>query len=241
MSRRAAALAAVLALWAAAGTARAQCAGRVVIVPFDYLASDAQGAREAEQRVRDAAARWLGACVEAREATVKRLQRLGPFLSACPDDACRASRASALEAATVVEGIALGVGGRPSLALSLWGRDGKGVRASAPLEGGAQEIDALFERWSRRERGAGPWPYVSIGAAAGAVAVGAFFGARVWQEQQAVSGGTACAGLAGQALSGCLDARFAEGRRDALAANVLFGAGGVLAAGGAVWLVWEWR
>jgi len=241
MSRWGTALAAALALWAVEGTARGECAGRVAIVPFDYLASEAQVAREAEQRVRDAAARRLGACVESREATVKRLQRLGPFLSACPDDACRASRASALEAASVVEGIALGVGGRPSLALSLWGRDGKAVRASVPLEGGEKELDALFERWARRERGAGPWPYVSIGAAAGAVAVGAFFGAKVRQEQQAVSDGTACAGMTSQALSGCLDARLADGRRDALAANALFGAGAALAAGGTIWLVWEWR
>jgi len=241
MSGRAAALAAALALWAVAGTARAECAGRVVIVPFDYLASEAKLAREAEQLVRDAAARRLGACVEAREATVKRLQRLGAFLSSCPDDACRAGRASALEAAAVVEGIALGVGGRPSVALSLWGRDGKGVRASVPLEGGAAELDALFEKWARQDRGAGPWPMVSLGAAAGAVVAGAFFGARVRQEQQAVGDGTACAGMSGPALSGCLDARFAAGRRDALAANVLFGAGAALAAGGTIWLVWEWR
>jgi thioredoxin reductase (NADPH) len=48
-------------------------------------------------------------------------------------------------------------------------------------------------------------------------------------------------GISGQALAGCLDQRFAEGRRDALAANVLWGAGAALAACGTVWLVWEWR
>jgi hypothetical protein len=235
------ALAAVLALWAAGGAARAECVGRAVIVPFEYVAADAKVAHEAEQRVREAAARQMGACVEGREATVKRLQRLGPFLSACPDDACRANRAAALEAGTVVEGVALGMGGRPSLALSVWGRDGKAVHASVPLGGAEPELDALFDQWARRERGGGPWPFVSLGAAAGAVAVGAFFGARVRHEQQAVSDGTACAGTSGQELSGCLGARLAQGRRDAVTANVLWGAGAALAAGGTVWLVWEWR
>ncbi|HVE87567.1 MAG TPA: hypothetical protein VND93_32140 [Myxococcales bacterium] len=232
------------ALGAALSTeARAECAvGRVVIVPFDYLAAEAPVAREAEQRVREVAQRRMGGCVEARAATVQRLERLGPSLAACPDDACRAARAQALEAETVVEGIAVGFGGRPSVALSVWGRDGRAERRSVELGGPGvgKELDELFGKWVRRNRTSSPWPYVVLGAAAGAAAAGTAFGVMMQRNQQALSNGTACAGN-GNALASCLEQRLAEGRRQAVTANALWGAGAALAAAGTVWLVWEWQ
>ncbi len=248
MTPRASALTLIAALWAApplAASARAECAaGRTAIVPFEYLAAEAEVAREAEQRVREAARRRLGDCVESRDATARRLERLGPTLASCQDDACRAARAAALEAGAVVEGVALGVGGRPALALTLWGRDGRATRQSLPLEESPErvgrELDDLFARWSRQSRPRGPGPYLVLGTAAGAAAAGAVLGVLVRQNQQALTSGTACGGSGG-ALAACLEERFTRGRPQALAANVLFGAGAALAAAGTVWLVWEWQ
>ena len=245
MTPRASALTLIAALWAAPpleASARAECgAGRTAIVPFEYLAAEARVAREAEQRVREAARRRLGDCVESREATARRLERLGPTLASCQDDACRAARAAALEAGTVVEGVALGVGGRPALALTLWGRDGRATRRALPLEEPPEkvgrELDDLFARWSRQARPRGPGPYLVLGTAA---AAGAVLGVMVRQNQQALTSGTACGG-SGDPLAACLEARFTQGRQQALAANVLFGAGAALAAAGTVWLVWEWQ
>jgi hypothetical protein len=211
----------------------------MVIVPFEYLAAEAPVAREGEQRVREAARRQ-GACVEARDATVRRLERVGPFLAACPDDACRAARAAALEADWVLEGIALGTGGRPALALSLWGRDGRASRRLVALDGGQSELDGLFSGPVRSGSALRPWPYVVLGTAVGALAAGAVFGVRMQQHQRAIGEGTACSG-SGAALASCLDQRLAEGRQEAVTANVLFGAGAALAASGTIWLVWEWR
>jgi len=248
MSPRARSLVLLAALWAApplSAGARAECAsGRMAIVPFDYLAVEAPVARDAEQRVREAARRRLSGCVEARPATVRRLERLGPSLAACQDDACRAARASALEAQSVLEGIALGMGGGTALALSLWGRDGKAVRQLVALDGPPErvgrELDDLLGRWLRGARGPNLGPYLVLGAAASAVAAGAVFGALMQQNQQAIAGGTACGGFSDD-LAACLERRMALGRQQALAANALFGAGAALAVSGTVWLVWEWQ
>ncbi|HZN95224.1 MAG TPA: hypothetical protein VFB81_21080 [Myxococcales bacterium] len=248
MSRRARSFVLLAALWAApplSPGARAECAsGRMAIVPFEYLAAEARAARDAEQRVRDAAQRRLGGCVEARGATVRRLERLGPSLAACQDDACRAARASALEAQSVLEGIALGMGGGPALALSLWGRDGKATRQLVPLDGSPQrvgrELDDLLGRWLRNARGPNLGPYLVLGAAASALVAGAVFGALMQQTQQAIAGGTACGGVSDD-LAACLERRMALGRQQAITANVLFGAGAALAVPGTIWLVWEWQ
>lgn len=231
--------------WARPAAAACPQAQRVVVVPFEWLAIEPEAAREAESLVRAAALQRLGDCLEPRKATVERMRSTGAFLSSCTDDACRARRAATLQAGWVMEGIALGVGGRRTVSLWLWGPDGRMVKRVAPLPEGDQRekvAELVNGLWSvhSSHRPVRVVPLVVLGAAAAAGAGAVAMGLSAKAKEEALSRGMDGCPATGDEARSCLAAQIQEGRQAAMMSNVLSGVAGVLGAAGVVSLVWEW-
>ncbi|OJH36308.1 hypothetical protein [Cystobacter ferrugineus] len=244
----------LLALALALSLAQTPCRGeRVVLVPFQPVALSTAEARRAEDLVRRTVEALPGACLESRADTVARMRARGGRLSGCSDAACRGAQVLALGAERLVRGVALGVGGTRSVALTLVDREGHESHATLELSpseavSGQDETrarEALTSLWTARtgrrvdERPARVLPTVLVSAGGVALAVGVGFGLAARQSQKTLSTGSANCGGEGQAFRECFTARLREGRSRATTANVLLGAGALLGAGGTVLFIWE--
>lgn len=238
---------AALALLAIASAPVPSCAGeRVIVMPFEPLATTPAEAREVEEKARAVIAA-TGRCVEERAHTIARL-RARPPLPPCAEDACHAAQASAMGGQWLVNGVVLGVGGARSLSIVVAGK--RVARKTMRVEGanlsaivhelfsdGEKSFAAVDVRQSaERAR----WPAFAVaGAGAASVLAGALFGAASARASSELSSGaTGCAGV-GEAYRDCFDAKIRTGRSHATMANVLLGAGAALGVGAAVMFVWE--
>ncbi|HYO53345.1 hypothetical protein [Archangium sp.] len=233
----------------------APCRGdeRVVLVPFQPVALSTAEARQLEDAVRRAAETTSGLCLEPRADTVAKVRAQGGRLAGCVDAACRGAQALALGADRLVRGVALGVGGGHSVALTLVGRDGLESHTLVQLSGeglppGLEEArarEAFQELWAARlstravERPSRVWPTVLLAAGGVALAAGVGFGLAARRSEASLSTGNAGCGGEGEAFRSCFEGRLQEGRRQARTANVLMGAGALLGVGGVVFFVWE--
>jgi hypothetical protein len=232
----------------------APCRGeRVVLVPFQPVALSSAEARQLEDTVRRAAETTPGLCLEPRASTVATVRARGGRLPACMDAACRGAQVTALDADRLLRGVALGVGGGQSVALTLVDREGQESHTLVQLSGeglppGLEEArtrEAFGALWaehtaSRRvERPSKAWPTVLLAAGGVALAAGVGFGLAARRAETSLSGGTAGCTGEGEAFRSCFAGRLRDGQRQARTANVLMGAGAVLGAGGAVFFVWE--
>jgi hypothetical protein len=239
------------------------CEGeRMVLVPFQPVALSSAEARQVEETVRRAVRATPGVCLETRADTVTKVRAQGGRLPTCGDAACRGAQVAALGADWLVRGVALGVGGGHSVALTLVDREGRESNTVVRLSGeglppgsdAARVREALTPLWatrpsSRKTKGAETpgverrrgtaWPTVLLAAGGAAIAAGVGFGLAARRSEASLSEGTAGCSGEGEDFRSCFAGRLEEGRRQARTANVLLGAGAVLGAGGAVFLVWE--
>lgn len=233
---------------------------RMVVAPLEPLALTPADARGVEDELRRQLQR-RGYCVESRAATLEKLRRYeDQRLPPCADETCAVGQAVAMGGRWLLTGVVLGVGGKRTASLVLApDRLGAVRRALAPLEVGregvalGEAIDALFGRAvvasaanvpptevRRSSARRGRWPvYVAAGAGAASLLAGALFGAASDRTARALSEGRSGCGGTGDAYRACFEQKLGEGRSQSLAANVLFGAGAVLAAGAGVMLVVE--
>lgn len=214
---------------------------RVVVTPFQPLATTPAVAREVEEQVRALLAARPGLCVERRQDTIARLAVFeGHRLPPCADARCFATQLGTLEADELLGGVVVGVGARRNVDL-ISGNATRTARLTTLAESREQLAGALslLLRWeapSVKERRR--WPAVAAAVAGVASAgVGVALGVESRRLEQALSaGGGGCAG--GPGFPSCFDAQLRTGRDEATAANVLFGVAGVLAAGAVVlWVV----
>jgi hypothetical protein len=226
---------------------------RVVLVPFPPVALSTAEARQVEDAVRRAAEGTSGLCLERRADTVAKVRAQGGRLPGCGDAACRGAQAVALGADRLLRGVALGVGGGRSVALTLVDRGGLESHTLVQLSGeglppGLEEArvrEAFQAWWAARpkqravERPGRVWPTVLLAAGGVALAAGVGFGLAARRSEAGLSTGNAGCGGEGEAFRSCFQGRLQEGQRQARAANVLMGAGALLGAGGTVFLVWE--
>lgn len=227
---------------------------RWVLLPFQPVAMTTAEARQVEDAVRRAAEHTSGVCLEPREDTVAKVRARGGRLPGCVDAACRGAQAQALGAQRLVRGVALGVGGGRSVALTLVDREGLESHAAVVLSGeglppGQEEArarEAFQELWKTHLSPAGAvkrpgsaWPTVLLAAGGVALAAGVGFGLAARNTEAVLSQGNAGCSGEGEAFRSCITGRLREGQRQARTANVLMGAGALLGAGGAVFFVWE--
>ncbi|MHB8879810.1 MAG: hypothetical protein ACYC8T_39480 [Myxococcaceae bacterium] len=253
-------LALLAALALAAELEPSGCAGdRLVVAPFEPLALGPAEARAAESEVREKLARMSGLCLEPRAQTVQKLlHRDGQLPQPCADRACSIAQAVQLEARWLLTGTVVGVGGRRSLSLTLApGVDDPVRRATVTLSGkddaalrvvleGLFHPETLPSSAVAAEPGAAPvrsrarWPGFAVGGAGiASAAAGLLMGAVSQQTAQGISQGrTGCPG-GGTGYAECFDGKVRQGREQALAANLLLGAGAVLGAGAGVMIVFE--
>lgn len=243
--------AASLLLWLAQGAVPCDANTRVVLVPFERVALPSAEARALEDATRRAVAALPDACLESRDDTVARLRASGASLSACGNAECRSAQVGALGARRMVRGVALGVGGRRSVALTVTDARGPETRAhfeapaTTPGETESRAKQALQEVWSplgtarAAPRGSRLLPKVLLGTGGVALAVGVGFGlaARSTESKVSKSGGE-CA-TAGEDFTDCFASRLDHGRRQARTSNVLLGLGALLGVSGALSFVWE--
>ncbi|WP_309888036.1 hypothetical protein [Archangium sp.] len=230
------------------------CKGeQVVLVPFQPVALSSAEARQLEDSVRRTLEAMPGLCLEPRASTVAKVRAQGGRLPPCVDAACRGAQVTALEANRLVRGVALGVGGGHSVALTLVDREGQESHAVTQLSGeglplGLDELrtrEALGTLWAARpaspqvERSGKAWPTVLLAAGGVALAAGVGFGLAARRTQTGLSTGAGGCTGEGEAFRSCFAGRLQQGRQQSRAANVLMGAGAVLGAGGGLLLVWE--
>ncbi|PTL84476.1 hypothetical protein [Vitiosangium sp. GDMCC 1.1324] len=230
------------------------CKGeRVVLVPFQPVALSTTEARELEDAVRRVAESTSGMCLEPRAETVTKVRAQGGRLVGCVDAACRGAQVLALGVDRVVRGVALGVGGGRSVALTLVDRAGLESHTLVQLSGeglpsGLEEArarEAFSTLWSSRlsshkvERPSRALPTVMLAAGGVALAAGVGFGLAARRSETRLAGGTAGCTGEGEAFRSCFEGRIQEGRKQARTANVLMGAGALLGLGGAVFFIWE--
>ncbi|HEX8822716.1 MAG TPA: hypothetical protein VF794_22505 [Archangium sp.] len=223
----------------------APCTGeRVVLVPFQPVALSSAEARQLEDTVRRTLEATPGLCLEPRASTVAKVRALGGRLPTCVDAGCRGAQVKALDADRLVRGVALGVGGGHSVALTVVDREGQESRTTAQLSGEGLP-PGLEKMWAPRpppqlvERPRKAWPTVLLAAGGVALAAGVGFGLVARRSETSLSTGNAGCSGEGEAFRSCFAGRLQQGRQQSRAANVLMGAGAVLGAGGALFLVWE--
>lgn len=212
---------------------------RVVVTPFEPLATSPAAARAIEEKVRDDLALRPGLCVEERKRTIEKLAKFERHrLPPCGEPACVAAQLGALEGDELISGVVVGVGARMNVDLvrSTAARSAHTTATEAEL---AAAVGVLYQ-WDATQR-AGPSRWPSIVAASAAVAsagAGLALGLESRRHEQVLSSGmTGCAG-GGTAYGACVDAQFKTGRDEATAANVLFGVAGALVIGAVVlWVV----
>jgi hypothetical protein len=241
-----------LALSLAQAPAPCRSGERWVLLPFQPMALSTAEARQVEDAVRRAAERTSGVCLEPRADTVAKVRAQGGRLTGCGDAACRGAQAKALGAQRLVRGVALGVGGGRSVALTLVDREGLESHALVELSGeglppgqeAARAHEAFQALWKTRlsahvERPGKVWPTVLLAAGGVALAAGVGFGLVARNTEAGLSQGNAGCTGEGEAFRSCFTGRLREGQRQARTANVLMGTGALLGAGGAVFFVWE--
>jgi hypothetical protein len=231
---------------------QAPCHGeRVALIPFEPIALSRAEARRLEDSVRRALEQTPDVCVEPRGGTVEKLRAQGGRLPACTDAVCRGAQVTAFGVDRLLRGVALGVGGGRSVALTLVDREGTEARTSFQRSGieappGAADTQALetfTALWSARpnppfvERPPSIWPRVVLAAGGLALATGVGFGLASRQTEARLSEGKT--GCTGEAFRECFTGQLRTGQQQARTANVLMGAGAVLGAGGALWILWE--
>lgn len=243
-----------LLLMLLSGAAPCDADTRVMLVPFERLALPPAEARALEEATRRAVAALPDACLESREDTLERLRGAGESLAVCGNTECRSAQATALGARRLVSGVALGVGGMRSVALTVTDARGTEARAqfeapaTTPGEADARARQALQQVWAslgtaraaREPRGSRVLPKVLLGAGGAALAAGVGFGLAARRTESKVSrNGGECA-AAGDGFRDCFASSLNAGRREARTSNVLLGVGALLGLGGAVSLIWEW-
>ncbi|QAT87496.1 hypothetical protein EJ065_5966 [Corallococcus coralloides] len=226
---------------------------RVVLMPFERLALPSTDARELEDATRRAVAALPDACLESREDTVARLRGSGAALTACGDAQCRSAQATALGVRRLVRGVALGVGGKRSVALTVTDARGPETRAqfeapaTTPGEADARARLALQQAWSplvtahaaREPQGSRVLPKVLWGAGGAALIAGVGFGLAARSTESKLSKNSGDCATAGEAFADCIASRLDAGRRQARTSNVLLGVGALLGVGGTVSFIWE--
>lgn len=212
---------------------------RIVVVPFEPLATTPAIARALEEEVRAALAARPGVCVEARAATIEKLARFERHrLPPCGDLACVTAQLTALDTDEVITGVVVGAGGRRNVDL-LRSTAPRTARATASELEVATAVGVLYQ-WDSKERPAGRrWPSIltaSLGVAS--AGVGVALGVEARRHEAVLSSGATGCGGGGTAYRECLDGRLRAGKTEATAANVLFGVAGALVAGAVVlWVV----
>jgi hypothetical protein len=258
------ALLVLAALWLlSAGEAHAQavqpCPGEtVVLLPLQPVALSPALAREAEETVRAAIPPGRKRCLRSRAETVASLgsiqvERLGT----CDEARCRRALAEDLRADWLLSGSVLGVGGRRTVNLVLWDRTGTRLgRTSVAVDaagdlGLSRVLEALWAQAALLPLSRGPatGPEESFspapalwvaGTGIAAVLVGGLLGLASQQtERRVMEGRTGCPGT-GEVYRSCFAATAAAGRNEAVAANVLFGAGVLLGTGATVMWITRW-
>lgn len=214
---------------------------RVVVTPFEPLATTPAAARAVEEEVRTALAARPGLCVEPRAATIAKLSRFERHrLPPCPDLACAAAQLTALETDEVLSGVVVGAGARSNVDLLRSTASRTARTTAAQLELGAAL--GLLYQWDARERPAPRrWPSILL-ASAGVASAGAgvALGLEARRHEQALSTGTTGCPSGGNVYRDCVDEQLRTGKGEATAANVLFGVAGALAAGAVVFWVVDW-
>ncbi|CAM3097770.1 hypothetical protein G4177_16990 [Corallococcus sp. ZKHCc1 1396] len=243
--------AASLLLLLARGALPCDADTRVVLMPFERVALSSADTRALEDATRRAVSALPDACLESREDTAERLRGSGTSLSACGNTECRNAQAASLGARRLVRGVALGVGGRRSVSLTVTDARGPETRAhfeapaTTPGEAEARARQALQQVWAplgtakAAPRGSRLLPKVLLGAGGVALAVGVGFGlaARGTESRVSKNGGE-CA-ESGEGFTDCFASRLQDGRRQARTSNVLLGVSALLGVSGALSLVWE--
>lgn len=212
---------------------------RVVVTPFEPLATSPGAARALEEQVREALAKRPALCVEPRKVTIEKLSKFERHrLPPCGDLACVGAQLAALEGDEVLSGVVVGVGARTNVDLlrSTATRTARTTASEAEL---ATAVGVLYQ-WDSKERPAPNRLPAILVASAGLASAGAglVLGLEARRTEQVLSSGmTGCAG-GGTAYRDCIDGQLRTGRDEATAANVLFGVAGVLVAGAIVlWVV----
>lgn len=212
---------------------------RVVITPFEPLATSPTIARALEEQVRGVLATRPGLCVEPRATTIEKLakyerRRLPP----CGEPTCVSGQLAALETDEILSGVVVGVGGQSNVDLlrSTASRTARTTASEAEL---AAAVGVLYQWDSDEPPAPKRWPSVVLGSAALASAgVGIALGVEARRHEQLLSSGmTGCGGM-GTEFRDCVDAQLRTGKTEATAANVLFGVAGTLLVGAVVlWVV----
>jgi hypothetical protein len=234
--------------------AQSPCKGeRVALVPFEPIALSRAEARRLEDSVRKALEETSGVCVEPRASTVEKLRPQGGRLPACTDAVCRGAQVTAFGVDRLLRGVALGVGGGRSVALTLVDREGAEARTSfqragveaPPGAADAQALETFTALWDARpnppfvENPPRVFPLVVMAAGGLALATGVGFGLASRQTETRLSQGTAGCTGGGEAFRHCFAGQLKTGQDQARTANVLMGAGALLGAGGTLMLLWE--
>ncbi len=212
---------------------------RVVVTPFEPLATSPAAARAIEEQVRQGLALRPGLCVEERKVTIQKLARFERHrLPPCGELACVAAQLEALEGDELISGVVVGAGARINVDLlrSTAARTARTTASEAEL---AAAMGVLYQ-WDSVER-AGPRRWPSIVAASAAVAsagAGLALGLESRRNEQVISSGTTGCPSGGAAFRDCVDGQLKTGRDEATAANLLFGVAGALVIGAVVlWVV----
>ena len=212
---------------------------RVVVTPFEPLATSPAVARALEEQVRGALPSRPGLCVEPRAATIEKLAKFPRrALPPCLDRACVTAQLSALDADEVVSGVVVGAGAHHNVDL-LRATATRTARATAAEVELATALGVLYQWDTRALAKKTRWPSLALGAAAVTSAgVGVALGLDARHHQQQLSNGTTGCGGGGTGYRDCLDAQLKTGKSEATAANVLFGVAGALLTGAVVlWVV----
>lgn len=212
---------------------------RVVVTPFEPLATTPAAARALEEEVRTALAARPGLCVEPRAATIAKLAKFERHrLPPCGDLACVSAQLAALESDEVLSGVVVGAGARSNVDL-LRSSASRTARTTASQPELPTALGILYQ-WDAQERSAPKrWPSILL-ASAGVASAGAgvVLGLEARRTEQALSTGTTGCPSGGNVYRDCFDEQLRTGKSEATAANVLFGVAGALAAGAIVlWVV----
>ncbi len=224
----------LLALFLAANPCR-----RVIVTPFDPLATSPTVARALEEQVRGALSARPGLCVEARAATIEKLAKFERHrLPPCGEPTCVASQLTLLEADELVSGVVVGAGGRTNIDVTR-STATRTARTTASEQELVTAVGVLYQ-WDSTERPLGKkWPAIVVtSAAVASIGAGIALGVEARRNEQVLSSGvTGCGGM-GTAYRDCLDGQLRSGRNEATAANLLFGVAGALAVGAVIlWVV----
>lgn len=223
------------------------CTGeRVAVLPLMPVATVPAVAKLEEERLRAELAKTKDLCVVPRSETIEKLGSASPI--SCDDANCRQRLADQVDAAWVLWGTVYGFGAKTTVSAMIWDRTGERVsrrsyepgpevQVTAGLLAGARALPASGVPAQAAVRGR-VVPLALGGTGLVALAAGTAFGvASLESARQLSTGTTGCPGLGGDYLV-CLDEHERNGRNQARAANILFGAAALFGIGAGVsWIV----